>query len=98
VARGPEALGIAFLFSLTIGTLCAIFIPRISPRLWRYRFPSTGCCSSRACSRLRWGSTITIGILTGIGYIPAASSRVAGRLGQVCHRHHAHLRHFDFRL
>jgi sensor histidine kinase YesM len=69
----PEALGIAFLFSLTIGTLCAIFIPRISPRLWRYRFPINwllliACLFAFAMV----GSTITIGILTGIGYIPAA--------------------------
>jgi sensor histidine kinase YesM len=68
-----EALGIAFLFSLTIGSLCAIFIPRISPRLWRYRFPINWlllitCLFAFAMA----GSTITIGILTAIGYIPAA--------------------------
>jgi two-component system, LytTR family, sensor histidine kinase AlgZ len=68
-----EALGIAFLFSLTIGTLCAVFIPRISPRLWRCRFPINWlllvtCLFAFAMA----GSTITIGILAGIGYIPAA--------------------------
>ena len=68
----PEALGVAFLFSLTIGTLCAVFIPRLSPRLWRYRFPINWlllitCLFAFAMA----GSTITIGILAGIGYVPA---------------------------
>jgi sensor histidine kinase YesM len=67
-----EALGIAFLFSLTIGSLCAILIPRISPTLWQYRFPINwllliACLFAFAMS----GSAVTISILTGIGYIPA---------------------------
>ena len=67
-----EALGIAFLFSLTIGSLCAIFIPRISPRLWQYRFPINwllliACLFAFAMA----GSTLTIGVLAGIGYIPS---------------------------
>src|SRR5262245_31430265 len=68
-----EALGVAFLFSLTIGSLCAIFIPRICPRLWSYRFPIIwllliACLFAFAMA----GSAMTIGILTAIGYIPAA--------------------------
>jgi sensor histidine kinase YesM len=70
--EAAEALGIAFLFSLTIGSLCAIFIPRISPRLWQYRFPINwllliACLFAFAMA----GSAITIGILAGVGYIPA---------------------------
>ena len=67
-----EGLRIAFLFSLTIGSLCAIFIPRITPRLWQYRFPINwllliACLFAFAIA----GSAMTIGILAGIGYIPA---------------------------
>jgi sensor histidine kinase YesM len=70
--RAAEALGVAFLFSFSIGTLCAVIIPRISPRLWRYRFPINwllliGCMFGFAMV----GSTVTIAILVGIGYIPA---------------------------
>ena len=68
-----EALGVAFLFSICIGTLCAVFIPRISPRLWQHRFPLNwlmliACMFGFAMA----GSALTIAILTGIGYIPAA--------------------------
>jgi sensor histidine kinase YesM len=68
-----EALGVALLFSFTIGTLCAVFIPRISPSLWRYRFPLNwllliACMFGFAMV----GSVLTIAILGGIGYIPGA--------------------------
>jgi sensor histidine kinase YesM len=68
-----EALGVAFLFSLTIGGLCSVFIPRISPWLWRYRFPVNwlllvACLFGFAMA----GSVMTITILAGIGYIPSA--------------------------
>jgi sensor histidine kinase YesM len=71
--RAVEALGVALLFSFTIGTLCAVFIPRISPSLWRYRFPLNwllliACLFGFAMA----GSVVTIAILAGIGYIPAA--------------------------
>ncbi len=68
-----EALGVALLFSFTIGTLCAVFIPRVSPRLWEYRFPVNwlllvACMFGFAMA----GSVATIAILAVIGYIPAA--------------------------
>ena len=61
-----EALGVAFLFSICIGTLCAVFIPRVSPRLWRHRFPLNwlmliACMFGFAMA----GSALTIAILTG---------------------------------
>jgi sensor histidine kinase YesM len=68
-----QALGIALLFSFSIGTLCAVFIPRISPSLWRYPFPVNWlllilCMFGFAMA----GSVVTIAILVGIGYIPAS--------------------------
>jgi sensor histidine kinase YesM len=63
--------GVALLFSMCIGTPCAIVIPRISPTLWRLPFP------------LNWaglvvvmyaicvaGSIVAIGILVLIGHVP----------------------------
>jgi two-component system, LytTR family, sensor histidine kinase AlgZ len=71
--QAAEALGVAFLFSFTIGTLCAAFIPRISPRLWRHRFPINWVLLIASLFAFAMvGSVITIAILTGIGYIPAA--------------------------
>jgi two-component system, LytTR family, sensor histidine kinase AlgZ len=70
--QAVEALGVAFLFSFTIGTLCAAFIPRISPRLWRHRFPINWVLLIASLFAFAMvGSVITIAILTGIGYIPA---------------------------
>ena len=71
--RAAEAFGVALLYSFTIGTLCAVFIPRISPRLWEYRFPVNwlllvACMFGFAMA----GSVATIAILAVIGYIPAA--------------------------
>ena len=71
--QAAEALGVAFLFSFTIGTLCAAVIPRISPRLWRQRFPINWVLLIASLFALAMvGSVITVAILTGIGYIPAA--------------------------
>jgi hypothetical protein len=73
VPETAEALGVAFLFSFTIGTLCATVIPRISPRLWRQRFPINWVLLIASLFALAMvGAVITIAILTGIGYIPAA--------------------------
>ena len=77
--QAAEALGVAFLFSFTIGTLCAVFIPRISQRLWQYRFPVNWLLLIASLFAFAMvGSTITVGILTGIGYIPP--SQFAGWL------------------
>jgi sensor histidine kinase YesM len=71
--QAAEALGVAFLFSFTIGTLCAAFIPRISQRLWRHRFPINWMLLIASLFGFAMvGSVITIVILAGIGYIPAA--------------------------
>ena len=95
-----KRFGVAFLFSFTIGTLCAVFIPRISPRLWEHRFPVNwlllvACMFGFAMA----GSVATIAILTGIGYIPAAqfTGWLVGSAQERDH-HHADLRHRDFRL
>jgi sensor histidine kinase YesM len=71
--QATEPLAIAFLFSSCIGTTCAIVIPRVTPRLWRLRFP------------LNWvvlvllmfvfamaGSAVAIGTLIAVGYLPAS--------------------------
>ena len=68
-----EAFGIALLFSFSIGTLCAVFLPRISPSLWLYPFPVNwllliACMFGFAMA----GSVVTIAILVGIGFIPGA--------------------------
>jgi hypothetical protein len=71
--RAAEALGVAFLFSFCIGTLCAVCIPRISPFLWRYPFPLNWLLLIASLFGFAMaGSAVTIGILGGIGYIPAA--------------------------
>ena len=73
VRLAAQALGVALLFSFSIGSLCAVFIPRISPSLWRYPVPVNwllliACMFGFAMA----GSVLTIGVLVGIGYIPAA--------------------------
>jgi sensor histidine kinase YesM len=71
--RAAEALGVAFLFSFCIGTLCAVCIPRISPFLWQYRFPVNWLLLVASLFGFAMvGSAITIGLLVGIGYIPSA--------------------------
>ena len=75
--QAAQAFGVALLASWCIGTLCAIFIPRLSPRLWKHRFPFNWVLL------IAWlfgfamaGSAATVAILAAIGYIPAA--RFAG--------------------
>ena len=71
--QAAEMLGVALLFSICIGTSCALVIPRISPRLWTYRFPVNWIILILAMFVLAlFGSTVTIAILVLIGYIPAA--------------------------
>src|SRR5436190_4121804 len=71
--QAAAAFGVALLASSCIGTLCAVFIPRISPALWTYRFPINwllliACLFGFAMA----GSAATVAILAVIGYIPAA--------------------------
>jgi signal transduction histidine kinase len=65
---------IAFLFSTCIGPLLGVVMPLIAPAIWaRVRFPFNWVVISIAMIALSIvGSVAAIGVLIGIGYVPAA--------------------------
>jgi signal transduction histidine kinase len=71
--RMAETVGIAFLFSACIGTACSIVLPRAAPLLWRrFVFPLDWAALIAVMLMLAMaGSTIAIGGLIAVGYIPA---------------------------
>jgi sensor histidine kinase YesM len=68
-----EAFAVALVFAVCIGTPCAIVLPRVSPRLWRFRFPFNWLGLVLVMFGLaQAGSALAIGALVAFGYIPAA--------------------------
>jgi two-component system, LytTR family, sensor histidine kinase AlgZ len=61
---------VALLFSMCIGTPCAIVIPRVSPTLWRLRFPFNWVALAAVIYGIAIvGGVVAISILVLVGYV-----------------------------
>jgi signal transduction histidine kinase len=70
--RIAETLAISFLFSMCVGPLVGVVMPRVSPLLWsRLRFPFNWVAAAAIMIVLAAaGSVVAIGVLVAIGYVP----------------------------